>query len=528
MGRQSQSAAWSTAVVMGLKVTLGCLLACSVSSVPLDAGYGVPAAPLILAPHQPAAAPLPLQLVHAAPQPVPLPVIHNHAQPIFHSAPEPLIQPLPAPAPFVPAPLPLFQEPQLLAPAPVPVPIQAPSSQFHAQDEFGQFSFGYENINSAKTETKDAFGVTRGSYQYIDANGIVQTVNYIADDVNGFRVAGTNIPTAPAALPAALPIGPAPVAETPEVAAARAAHLAAHDEALAAAAEIAADATEERKKRSPEGESEPTPEPEPEPEPEADRKKREAEPIDGDYEVPAAPVLVSSPVVHAAPVAVSAPVHLPQPAPLFHHAPLHPAPFVQPALPHVPAHPFSVPQPSALPFVPAPQPILAPEPIFAPAPQPIAFAPEPIALAPEPLPLFHQPELLAPIPVPIQAPSSQFHAQDEFGQFSFGYENINSAKTETKDAFGVTRGSYQYVDANGIIQTVNYIADDINGFRVAGTNIPVAVAGAQPAAPAALPLVAPVPVLETPEVAAARAEHLAAHAEAKAAVDAANAKEEEL
>ena len=51
---------------------------------------------------------------------------------------------------------------------------------------------------------------------------------------------------------------------------------------------------------------------------------------------------------------------------------------------------------------------------------------------------------------------------------------------------------------------------------------------AQPVAPAALPLVAPVPVLETPEVAAARAEHLAAHAEAKAAVDAANAKEEEL
>ena len=491
------------------QVTLGCLLACSVSSVPLDAGYGAPAAPpLILAPHQPAAVPLPLQLVHAAPQPVPL--IHNHAQPIFHSAPEPLIQPLPAPAPFVPEPLPLFHQPELLAP--IPVPIQAPSSQFHAQDEFGQFSFGYENINSAKTETKDAFGVTRGSYQYIDANGIVQTVNYIADDVNGFRVAGTNIPTAPAALPASLPVGPAPVAETPEVAAARAAHQAAHDEALAAAAEVAADATEERKRRSPEEESEPTPEPEPEPEPEAesDRKKREAEPIDGDYEVPAAPVLLS------APVAVAAPVHLPQPAPLVHHASLHPAPFVQPAPLHVPA-PFPVPQPAALPFVPAPQPFLAPEPIFAPAPQPIAFAPEPLRVAPEFIG-----------PAPLAAPSSQFHAQDEFGQFSFGYENINSAKTETKDAFGVTRGSYQYVDANGIVQTVNYIADDINGFRVAGTNIPVAVAAAQPVAPAALPLVAPVPVLETPEVAAARAEHLAAHAEAKAAVDAANAKEEEL
>jgi len=35
------------------------------------------------------------------------------------------------------------------------------------------------------------------------------------------------------------------------------------------------------------------------------------------------------------------------------------------------------------------------------------------------------------------------------------------------------------------------------------------------------PLVAPVPVVETPEVAALRAEHLAAHEEAKAAVAAA-------
>ena len=122
----------------------------------------------------------------------------------------------------------------------------------------------------------------------------------------------------------------------------------------------------------------------------------------------------------------------------------------------------------------------------------------------------------------MEPPSSQFHAQDEFGQFSFGYQNINSAKTETKDAFGVTRGSYQYVDANGVLQTVNYIADDVNGFRVAGTNIPVAPEVAPVAAPAATPLVAPVAVVDTPEVAAAKAEHLAAHAEAKAASEAAD------
>merc|ERR1712066_1137687 len=331
--------------------------------------------------------------------------------------------------------------------------------------EFGQFSFGYQNIHGAKTEAKDAFGVTRGSYQYVDANGVLQTVHYIADDVNGFRVAGTNIPVAPEAAPAALPVAPvaaplvAPVApeETPEVAAARAEHLAAHAEAQANSVE-----------------------------------KREAEPIDGDYEIPLAPVLqLPVPIVHNAP------------APVLNH--------VVQAIP-APA-PFAAPIPTPN-FLPVNQ-VFAPEQFaFVPAPAPIA--------APAPLPL------AAPVPVVpiVEPPSSQFHAQDEFGQFSFGYQNINSAKTETKDAFGVTRGSYQYVDANGIVQTVNYIADDINGFRVAGTNIPVA--GAQQVAPA--PLVAPVPVLETPEVAAARAEHLAAHAEAKAAVDAANAdaKEEEL
>merc|ERR1712190_462707 len=272
------------------------------------------------APFAPVPVPAPLAPI---PQPAALPFVPA-PQPIL--APEPIFAPAPQPIAFAPEPIALAPEPLRLAPAPapIPVPLAAPSSQFHAQDEFGQFSFGYENINSAKTETKDAFGVTRGSYQYVDANGLVQTVNYIADDVNGFRVAGTNIPTAPAALPAVLPAGPAPVVETPEVAAARAAHLAAHEEALAAAAEVAADTNEERKRRSPEDEDEPEPEPEsePEPEPEAeDRKKREAEPIDGDYEVPAAPVIVS------APVAVAAPVHLPAPAPLLHHAPLQPAPF---------------------------------------------------------------------------------------------------------------------------------------------------------------------------------------------------------
>ena len=193
--------------------------------------------------------------------------------------------------------------------------------------------------------------------------------------------------------------------------------------------------------------------------------------------------------------------------------------------PLVPSQPLVVPAPLAFPQpIPAPVALPAAQPLAA----PVALPPQPLA-APVPLPAA-QP-LAAPIPAPlvpaVAPPSSQFHAQDEFGQFSFGYQNINSARSETKDAFGVTRGSYQYVDANNVVQTVHYTADDVNGFRVAATNVPVAPAAAPlalpvaPEAPAALPLVAPVPVVETPEVAAARAEHLEAHEKAKAQVAAA-------
>merc|ERR1711963_202126 len=118
------------------------------------------------------------------------------------------------------------------------------------------------------------------------------------------------------------------------------------------------------------------------------------------------------------------------------------------------------------------------------------------------------------------APSTQFHAQDEFGQFSFGHAGGPSARTEARNAFGVTTGSYQYIDANGLLQTVNYVADPVNGFRVAGTNIPVGPAAAEveplvaptfnpePLVAPVFPGVAPEPVQDTPEVAAAKAEHL--------------------
>lgn len=120
----------------------------------------------------------------------------------------------------------------------------------------------------------------------------------------------------------------------------------------------------------------------------------------------------------------------------------------------------------------------------------------------------------APIAAPIAPAASQYSAQDEFANFNYGYSNINSAKQEVGNGYGGVTGSYSYVDAYGIPQTVNYVADAL-GFRVAGTNLPVAksVELAQPV----FDLVGPAPVDDTEEVKAAKAEFTKAFEEAQAA-----------
>ena len=87
--------------------------------------------------------------------------------------------------------------------------------------------------------------------------------------------------------------------------------------------------------------------------------------------------------------------------------------------------------------------------------------------------------------------SSQYHAQDEFGQYNYGYSNPLSAKQESKTADGIVHGSYSYIDANNRIQTVQYISDAL-GFRAAGTNFPGASpdAGIEVLKPAMEPQVA--------------------------------------
>ena len=400
------------------------------------------------------------------------------------------------------------------------------SSQYHAQDTLGQYSYGYSGGPSAKTETRTADGITRGGYSYIDGYGLVQSASYISDPVNGFRVAATNLPVGPSA-PAAPIIQAAPAVlaapgpfavpaiaagvplDTPEVVAAKAAHFAAHAEAKALLG----------------------------------RKKRSLEFLQGAPSaittyaaapiaaapaaittyaaapIAAAPIAKSfgystitaqaNPVVLAAPAPVPAPVAVVEPVKSFGYSTVsaHADPVVVAAPAPAPAVAVARAAPVA---VAAPAPVAVVEPVksfgystvsahadpvvvAAPAPAvtvaraaPFAVAAPAPALLPAPAPAVAVARaapfaVAAPAPAVVAAPvvsgSSQYQAQDTLGQYSYGYADGNSQKQEVRTADGITRGAYSYVDGYGLIQSVNYRADDL-GFRVAATNLPVG-----PAAP---------------------------------------------
>lgn len=324
------------------------------------------------------------------------------------------------------------------APAAVVSPIK---SQYHTQNEFGQYAYGYNDGFSSKSETKHANGLTEGAYSYVDPNGVLQQYKYVSDE-NGYRVSGTNLPVAPA-VPAveapavesvvavkaaapvvqeAVPVAVAPVyqanevpqqvQDTPEVAAAKAAHQIAYDEAKKA----------------------------------ADASPAEDEPS-SDAVVQVSADDASAPAA-AAPVAPAAAVNY-GPAPALAAAP---APATPAAFGSYTYHPTAY----------------AAYPSYAyAAPAPVAS----YAYAAAPVPAYAY--AAAPFAAGSYSPvHSQYHSQDEFGQYSYGYNSGSSSKAEVKTLDGVTRGGYSYVDANGHVQHYNYVSDPINGFRVAGTNVP--------------------------------------------------------
>ena len=152
--------------------------------------------------------------------------------------------------PYAAAPVTYAAAPAVAAPV-APVTYAAPiapyvGSQFHAQDEFGNLNYGYSNLNSAKAEAGNTYGGVHGGYSYVDANGVLQQVQYVADAA-GFRVADSRLPVAPVyngVAPTFNPELPVAPVDTTEVAEAKAAFAEAY-----AAQEAAVAAVAERKKR---------------------------------------------------------------------------------------------------------------------------------------------------------------------------------------------------------------------------------------------------------------------------------------
>nr|CAD7414396.1 unnamed protein product [Timema cristinae] len=480
--------------------------------------------------------------------------------------------------------------PYAAAPLAAAVPHAASvSTQYHAQDELGQYSYGYSGGPSAKQETRTLDGVTRGGYSYIDAHGLVQSASYVSDPINGFRVAATNLPVGPSAPapvhalpsvavhsaglaapvitpslvdPVAIAAGaPLPVGDTPEVIAAKIDHYNAHVEAKANL---------------------------------LGRKKRSPGYLHGGAAALAAPALVAGPAhsfgyssvsAHASPLAVAGPVissyaapgisayathgparsfayntvaaaplaapavatyaaHAPTvvatPARSFgystvsaHASPLavagpvissYAAPGISSYATHGPARSFAYNTVAAAPLAaPAVATYAAHAPTVVATParsfgystvsahaSPLAvagpvissyaapgissyathgparsFAYNTVAAAPlaapavaayaaGPVAVAHAAPAIATYATPVAAVgSSQYQAQDELGQYSYGYADGNSVKHESRAIDGTTHGAYSYVDGNGIVQSVKYHADAL-GFRAHGTNFPVA------------------------------------------------------
>merc|ERR1712180_500057 len=143
----------------------------------------------------------------------------------------------------------------------------------------------------------------------------------------------------------------------------------------------------------------------------------------------------------------------------------------------------------------------------------------------------YTPIAVQPAAVPTEY-KSQFHSQDELGQFSFGHISADQAHHQVRDFTGAVQGSYTYINAEGEQVVAHYIADS-NGFRVSSNDLPVAPTfdGVAPVNDLEAPVfnleapvdtgVAPEPVMKTDEVKAAEAEHFRLYAEAAAAAEAA-------
>ncbi|EZA62771.1 hypothetical protein DMN91_007620 [Ooceraea biroi] len=316
-----------------------------------------------------------------------------------------------------------------------PVPGLSPLRQYHIQDGSGSYQYSFTGPHHAKAEsTLD--GVTQGGYSYIDANGILQTVSYTADDQNGFRVSASNLPQPPKDELQT-------IRDTAEVAAAKRNHLEElqkshqtnwQDQNLLSYKILPSYFSYAQLQRDKGVDKA-----------ELNLNARETESTKN-------PFLLSRSEAER--------IDVPKP---------------DPSLSKVSPAPTSSTTVASL------------SPTLASLRETVLIKNDRQTSNQNALQLGKLVPLASSIQRPITMPtpyvfsvlpyrflhSSLHHTQDSLGQYDYSYTGDSSAKTESRSLDGTTRGAYSYIDPNGILQQVHYIADH-NGFRVLATNLPEA------------------------------------------------------
>ncbi|XP_076651753.1 cuticular protein 16 [Halictus rubicundus] len=302
-----------------------------------------------------------------------------------------------------------------------PLGALTPLRQFHIQDGSGGYHYSFTGPHQAKSESS-LNGITRGGYSYIDANGILQTVTYTADDQNGFRVSASNLPQPPKN-------DLQEVQDTPEVAAAKKSHFE-----------------------------------------ELQKSRLREQP---NYQSNILSYNILPPYYSFSHLRKDDEKNL-----AVREIATSNNPFL---LSRAEAEKIEVPKPD--PGLSKLSPSSASS--LASSPSLIQRKPEELrgnSLQIEKLVSLDGIEKAAPLPasfaIPVSPPyrllhSALHHTQDSLGQYDYTYAGDSSAKTESRSLDGTTRGAYSYIDPNGVLQQVHYVADQ-NGFRVLATNLPEA------------------------------------------------------
>lgn len=309
-------------------------------------------------------------------------------------------------------------------------PIQ---SLYHSQDWRGQYTYGYATPMITRNEVRNMDGTTVGGYSYMDSNGVLQTVQYKSDPIHGFQVAASNLPQ-----------------DLPDVAEAKAKHLALFR--TIQENNIAAAVSQDNSNL-----------PQDLPEVAAAKAKHLSlfRTIQENHMAGAAaqnnllqpvqelPEVVAARQAHMAALEAARVGIMPQPVQDTPEVVRARAEFL-----------------SFFEATRARDEALRRAISLSPIPQDISG---PVSL-PNQSSATNQ---AAPVDYRPAANVAQYGSEGGLGIYSYGYTGPLSSGTEAKTSDGITRGGYSYIDANGILQTVRYIADDVNGFRVQATNIPI-------------------------------------------------------